>query len=129
MNVRFQSVFGLVIDNHLSWKDHIDELAPNLSKIVALFRRIKIYLPLGARILFYKTCFQPWIDYCCTVWGQSRHISRMHKLQKLMLRLIYDKLKLYLSKLLFKQSEILPVKYRVMYYVAVLVYKAVKLII
>ena len=56
-NVRCERVLGLVIDNHLPSKDHIDELASNLSKIVALFRRIKVYLPLKIRILFYKTFF------------------------------------------------------------------------
>ncbi len=124
-NVRCERVLGLVIDNHLSWKDHIDELASNLSKIVALFRRIKVYLPLKIRILFYKTFFLSRMDYCCTIWGQSAHISRIHKLQKLILRLIYDKPKLCLSKPLFEQSEILPIKYRVMYRIAILVYKAV----
>ena len=44
--------------NHLSWKDHIGKLASNLSKIVALFHRIKIYLPLKTRIIFYKTFFE-----------------------------------------------------------------------
>ncbi len=126
-NVRCERVLWLVIDNHLSWKDHIDELAFNLSKIVALFRRIKVYLPLKIRILFYKTFFQSRMDYCCTIWGQSAHISRIHKLQKLILRLIYDKPKLCSSKpLVFEQSEILPIKrYRVMYRIAILVYKAI----
>ena len=124
-NVRCEKVLGLIIDNHLSWEAHIDELASNLSKIIALFRRIKIYLPLNTRILFYKTFFQSRIDYCCTIWGQSAHISRIYKLQKLILRLIYDKSKFYSSKPLFEQSKILPIKYRVMYRVAILVYKAV----
>ena len=122
-NVRCEKVLGL-IDNHLSWEAHIDELASNLSKIIALFRRIKIYLPLNTRILFYKTFFQSRFDYCCTIWGQSAHISRIYKLQKLILRLIYDKPKFYSSKPLFEQSKILPIKYRVMYRVAILVYKA-----
>ena len=108
------------IDNHLSWKAHIDDLASNLSKLIALFRRIKIYLPLQTRILFYKTFFQPRIDYCCTVW----HTSRIYKLQKLILRLIYDKSKLSPSKPLFEQSNILPIKYRVMYRIVCLVYKS-----
>ena len=124
-NVRCEKVLGLIIDNHLSWEAHIDELTSNLSKIIALFRRIKIYLPLNTRILFYKTFFQSRIDYCCIIWGQSAHISRIYKLQKLILRLIYDKPKFYSSKPLFEQSKILPVKYRVMYRVAILVYKAV----
>ena len=66
-SVRWEKVLGLIIDNHLSWEAHIDELTSNLSKTIALFRRIKIYLPLNTRILFYKTFFQSRIDYCCTI--------------------------------------------------------------
>ncbi len=66
-NVKSEKLLGVKIDNHLSWKAHIDDLASNFSKLIALFHRIKIYLPLLTRILFYKTFFQPRIDYCCTV--------------------------------------------------------------
>ena len=90
-------------------KAHIDDLASSLSKLIALFRRIKIYLPLETRILFSKTVFQSRIDFCCTVWGQSPHVSRIYKLQKLLLRLIYDKSKFSPSKQLFEQSNILPI--------------------
>ena len=123
-NVRCEKVSGL-IDNHLSWEAHTDKLASNLSKIIALFRRMKIYLPLNTRILFYKTFFQLRIDYCCTIWGQSAHISRIYKLQRLFQRLICDKPKFYLFKPLFEHSKILPIKYRVIYRVAILVYKDV----
>ncbi len=123
-NVKSEKLLGVKIDNHLSWKAHIDDLASNLSKLIALFRQIKIYLPLQTRILFYKTFVQPRIDYCCTVWGQSPHTSIIYKLQKLILRLIYDKSRLSPSKSLFEQSKILPIKYRVMYRTVCLVYKS-----
>ena len=90
-NVISEKLLGVTIDNHLSWKAHIDDLASSLSNLIALFRRTKIYLPLETRILFYKTFFQSRIDFCCTVWRQSPHVSRIYKLQKLLLRLIYDK--------------------------------------
>ena len=123
-NVISEKLLGVTIDNHLSWKAHIDDLASSLSKLIALFRRIKIYLPLETRILFYKTFFQSRIDFCCTVWGQSPHVSRIYKLQKLLLRLIYDKFKFSPSKQLFEQSNILPIKYRIMYRIVCLVYKS-----
>ena len=79
---------------------------------------------LETRILFYKTFFQSRIDFCCTVWGQSPHVSRIYILQKLLLRLIYDKSKFSPSKQLFEQSNILPIKYRIMYRIVCLVYKS-----
>lgn len=43
LNVECDRMLGLMVDSNLSWKDHIDWLVSKLSKIVALFRRIKIY--------------------------------------------------------------------------------------
>jgi hypothetical protein len=74
-NVESKRLLGVIVDNHLCWKVHINDLASNLSKLIALFRRIKMYLPLQTRILFYKTFFQPMIDYCYTVWG-NHHVKR-----------------------------------------------------
>ena len=122
-NVKYKKLLGMTIDNHLSWKVHIDDLASSLSKLIALFRLIKIHPPLQTRILFCKTYFQTRIDFCCTIWGQSSHASR-YKLQILLLRLIYDKSKFSPSKPLFEQSNILAIKYRVMYRIVCLTYKS-----
>jgi hypothetical protein len=100
-NVESKRLLGMIVDNHLCWKAHLNDPASNLSN--ALFRQIEMYLVLQTRILFYKTFFQSRIDYCCTVWGQSPHTSRIYKLQKLILRLIYDKSKLSPSKTLFEK--------------------------
>jgi hypothetical protein len=67
---------------------------------------------------------QPHIDYCCTVWGQSCHIIRIHKLQKLALRIIYDKPKLASSGPLFKAAGVLPIQQRAMLRTAIMVYKS-----
>ena len=72
---------GVIVDNQLSWKARINDLAPNPSKLIALIRRIKMYLPLQTTILFYKTKDR----LLLTVWGQSPHTSGIHKLQKLIL--------------------------------------------
>ena len=123
-NVKCEKLLGVSVDNHLTWKPHIDSLASSLSKCIGLFRRIRTYLPISARILYYKTFFQPRIDYCSIVWGSSCHITRIYKLQKIILRLIYDKPKLSPSAPLFEQASILPIEYRVMFRSLIMVYKA-----
>jgi len=123
-NVDSEKLLGVTIDKHLSWKIHIDNIASSLSKNIALLRRIKAYLPLNIRLLYYKTFFQPMIDYCSIIWGQSSHIPRIHKLQKIILRLIYDKSKYTSSGPLFEESNVLPIEYRVMFMIATMVYKS-----
>ncbi len=72
----------------------------SLIKGIYLLRQIKEYLPIGHRVI-YKCYLQPHIEYCSTVWGHSNHITRIHKLQKLALRIIYDQPKLTSSVPLF----------------------------
>jgi hypothetical protein len=63
-------------------------------------------------------------DLLLRVWRQSSHIIRIHKLQKLALRIIYDKPKLTSSGPLFKAAGVLPIQQRVMLRTAIMVYKS-----
>ncbi len=89
-NVNSEKLLWVIIDKYLSWKHHIDKTAKTLSKNIALLKRIRKYLPHQPRLAFHKTFIQPHIDYCSTIWGQSPHISRIHILQKISLRLIMN---------------------------------------
>lgn len=124
-SVPHDKLLGVTIDKHLLWKEHINNVASTLSKNLALLRRIRTYLPTNIRILYYKVFFQPIIDYCSTIWGQSSHITRIFKLQKLALRLIYDKPWDSPSSPLFEESSLLPIDYRVNFRLTLMTYKAV----
>ena len=123
-NTNNEKLLGIVMNEHLSWKQQIDKVANSLIKGIHLLRQIKEYLPIGHRVIYYKCFLQPHIDYCCTVWGKSSHIIRIHKLQKLALRIIYDKPKLTSSGPLFKAAGVLPIQQRVMLRTAIMVYKS-----
>ncbi len=66
-NVNSEKLVGDKIDKHLTWKDHVNKTAKTISRNLALFRRIKNYLPHQKRITFYKAYIQPNIDYCNTI--------------------------------------------------------------
>ncbi len=76
-NVNPEKLLGVVIDKHLSWKDHINKTAKTISKSIAHLRLIQKYLPNKTRTNFYKSFIQPHIDYCNTIWGQSPHVSHI----------------------------------------------------
>jgi len=124
-SVPHEKLLGVTIDKHLLWKEHINTVTSTLSKNLALLRRIRTYLPTNIRILYYKVYFQPIIDYCNTIWGQSSHITRILKLQKLALRLIYDKPWDSPSFPLFEKAKLLPIDYRVNLRLTLMTYKAV----
>ncbi len=66
---------------------------------------------------------QPHIAYCSTIWGQSPHISCIHILQKISLRLILNMPNLTHSAPLFKECQVIPIKDRVKFRTVTMVYK------
>jgi hypothetical protein len=60
--------------------------------LIYLLSKIKKYLNLESRQLFYSGYILPLIDYCCVVWGNCSNegLNRILKLQKRTARFILD---------------------------------------
>ena len=119
-----QKLLGVVIDQDLTWNDQVKSVCNTVSRNLALFRRIKSYLPFDTRKLFYQNFIQVYFDYCSVVWGYSSKISSLLKLQKRAARLIYDLPGREHSGPLFKKLKWLPLQQRINFKAAIVVYKA-----
>ena len=91
-NVTYEKILGVYLDNSLQYNVHIDHVCKTLSRKISALRRIKKYLPLQTRKLFYNAYIMPTIDYCLTIWGNTSrsNLDRVHKLQKRAARYILD---------------------------------------
>ena len=85
-----EKLLGVTIDNNMNWNKQIKLTIKKVSSKLALLKRIKKYLPLCTRILFYKAYILPHIDYCSTVWGFTAKYAELYKLQKRAARIITD---------------------------------------
>ena len=72
---------GVMMNASLSWDDHVHYIYMKVLKKLFLFRRIKIYLPMNARKLFYYTLILPLFDYCDIIWGDRGNSTLMQSLQ------------------------------------------------
>jgi hypothetical protein len=61
--VSSQILLGVIIDEHLTFKEHINKLSKNLSKKIGLLRKIRRYLRLLERKLFYNAVIKPVMMY------------------------------------------------------------------
>ena len=57
-----------MINNILSWHEHIDYIKFKINKKLGLLRRIKNYLPIHNR-LFFNSYILPIFDYADIIWG------------------------------------------------------------
>ena len=88
-----EKLLGVHIDNTLSWTTQVESTIKKCSSLLHLLNRIKCYLPVPTRKLFFNSYILPHMDYCCTVWGNinCRLTDSMVKFQKRAARIILDK--------------------------------------
>ena len=73
---------GLIIDDRLSWSNHISELCRKISSAIGALRRIRPLISQSTAVQIYNALIQPHFDYCAPVWdGLSSYLCE--KLQKL----------------------------------------------
>jgi hypothetical protein len=118
-------ILGVHIDQFLTWNSHIKYLHNKVVKNLYLLRKIKPYLPLDSRKLFYNSYILPLYDYCSVIWGNCSQtlLNDLFKLQKRAARLILDKDWRTRSHELFCDLEWMPLMDRISYMRAVQVYK------
>ena len=87
-----EKLLGVEIDNFLTFNKHISCLASKVSLRILALRRIKHFLPLFARKLFYNALILPYFEYCINVWSMCNvtTMERAFRLQKLAARVILD---------------------------------------
>ena len=81
---------GVFLDQHLSWKTHINYISQKIAKNIGIVSRISYLLPKTIRLNLYYSLILPYLNYCNLIWA-SNYESRLHKLiilQKKAIRLI-----------------------------------------
>ncbi len=72
---------GVMINNNLTLHDHIEFVKSKINKKLGLLKRIKNYLLLHSRILFYNSYILPHFDYADIVWRDRGNETLMTDLQ------------------------------------------------
>ena len=72
---------GLIVDNCLTWNNHVDMLCKKLSRRVGVLYRLSLFLPKSCLIHIYYALVQSVIDYGLTIWGHTSNANVM-KIQR-----------------------------------------------
>ena len=73
-----------IINQNLTWTDHISLLKNKISKNTGFIRRMRKNLPLYTLRMWYYAIIIPYFDYSNIVWGieGNVHLENVFKLQK-----------------------------------------------
>ena len=120
-----EKLLGVHINNSLTWTCHIEATLKKCNSLLFLLNRIKQYLNVPTRKLFFNAYILPHLDYCCSIWGNanSELMNTVIKFQKRAARSILDKPIETPSIELFSELKWMMFPERVMYQKAILMYK------
>ena len=74
-NVKEAKVLGVIIDNKLTFKSHIEHVTRKISKITYLIYRLKSYVPLKVIKTLYYSLAYPHLIYNIITWGSASKIA------------------------------------------------------
>ena len=125
-NVSKQKLLGLLIDNTLSWLEHIDNLCSSLSSKISLLRQLAYYVSVDVLKKFYQGYILPLIGYGSITWSGTTgaNLERILKLQKRAARIILQTDYSTPSSSMFAELGWQPINKRLAYNKAVFTYKA-----
>ena len=107
-NNSYTKFLGLIVDNTLFWKPHIDHLINKLSTACYVIRSVKPYVNTNAIIMIYHSLFHAIMTYGIILWGNSSHSTQVFRMQKKAIRIIRESGNRESCRNLFKELNILP---------------------
>jgi len=107
-NINSTKFLGLIIDNTLSWKNHITEITPKLNKACYVIRTLTFLKSPELLRMVYFSYFHSIMSYGIIFWGNSHHSVNIFKIQKRIIRIITNSNRYDTRRPLFKQLRILP---------------------
>ena len=88
--VKHTKFLGVLIDDCLTWKNHIDCVSKTIARNIGVMNKLKHFIP--NRILFtlYCTLILPYLNYGILIWGNTckSYLDKLVKLQKWAVRTI-----------------------------------------
>ena len=81
---------GVIIDENLTWKNHIDVISKTISRNIGMLTKLKHFVPENILYSLYCTLILPYINYGVLIWGNTckTYLDKIFKLQKWAIRTI-----------------------------------------
>ena len=67
--VHMAKYLGIITDDKMSWKDHIDYISLKIKQNIGKMKRVRRNVPTKCLISLYRTLVEPYIRYYNTTWG------------------------------------------------------------
>jgi hypothetical protein len=88
--VKSTTFLGIVINENLTWTDHIDVLINKTNKNLGIIRKLSFTLPCDVLYSLYGTLISPYFEYCNLAWASTNttQLDKLNRIQKRAIRVI-----------------------------------------
>ena len=87
---RGHKILGVQVDENLMWNNHFQLVSKKVSSHLWLLSKLRSYLSVEHKLLFYNAYVKPHLEYCSVLWSNTPNynINRISKLQRRACKLI-----------------------------------------
>lgn len=119
-NVKY---LGIIIDPHLRWNEHINNLVKKLRSLLTKFTYFKKFFDINHLKLMYTALVESHLVYGIVAWGSATKscLKSLEVIQKWILRIMFDKSRMYPGNSLYNDTKIYDI--RQLYCKCLLVYQ------
>jgi hypothetical protein len=112
MSVEKTKFLGVIINENLTWNDHIMLIKQKMAKNIGVISRVRYSMPRTVLLQLYHTLIEPYLLYCNIIWAAnySTTVNQLFIIQKRAVRLITFSHWQCHTKPLFKRLNLLSVQ-------------------
>jgi len=121
-SIRF---LGLIINENLNWKEHMNMLTKKIRSSLGCVIRVKPYLTTEAMLTLYHSLILSHLRYCITSWcfGNTQTINQLQRMCNKFIRAIYNVKRRGSIKEVMAKNELLTIKQLYDSEIAILMYR------
>lgn len=122
-----EKYLGLLLDESLSWTNHIEKIKSKLSTITGTLRGMAPCFPYKIRHLIYNSLIKPHIDYLIEIWGSAAktNLNPVQRIQNKVIKVLFNYKYLTESKKIYKETKLLNITQSYTYFTCLLIRKII----
>ena len=85
-------LLGIIIDDNLNYKNHIEYIVRKLNKNLGVINHIKYFINKTILISFYYSLFFSYIYYCNLIWASTykTYLNKIYQIQRKFFNIIFN---------------------------------------
>ena len=118
---------GIILDDKLTLKMHINHIYNKVSKGIGIFLKARKVLGIESLITLYNTLIKPYFNYCIIIWGNTckTFLKKLETLQKKILRILtFSDFNAH-TRPLFRRLKIMTLSEMYNYFSGIHIYKCI----